>query len=67
LVWVGLKEPQAPVLPQVAVQSTPLFEESLETVALIAAVASTAIDDGGAWVMLRLTEEELEQETRHKP
>lgn len=59
-VWVGLKEPQTEPLPHVADQSTPAFEESLETVAVTLATASTPIVVGGAAVMVTVTEWELE-------
>jgi hypothetical protein len=47
-VCVGLNEPQAPVLPQVAVQSTPSLRESLVTVAATEAVAPAGKASGGA-------------------
>ena len=46
-VWVGLNDPQAPVLPHVTDQSTPAFFESFETTAVIGLVAFTSIDVGG--------------------
>jgi hypothetical protein len=47
-VWAGLNDPQAPALPQVTDQSTPLFDESLATDAVIEAVVLISRDDGGA-------------------
>jgi len=48
-VWVGLNDPQAPVLPQVTVQSTPpAVAESFTTAAVIAVFVPACSDAGGA-------------------
>jgi len=46
-VWVGENDPQAPALPQVTVQSTPLFKGSFDTTAVMGLVAFTCTDVGG--------------------
>jgi hypothetical protein len=46
-VCVGLKDPQVPLVAQVAVQSTPPLEESLETVAHIVVVVPSPVELGG--------------------
>ena len=56
LVWVGLKDPQAPVGVQFTVQSTPALEESPETVAVTEVVSPTPSDEGGVGEMATLTE-----------
>jgi hypothetical protein len=56
LVWVGLKEPHAPVGVQFAVQSTPLLEESPVTLAVTDVVSLTPSEEGGVGDMARLME-----------
>jgi hypothetical protein len=45
---VGLNDPQAPALPHVTDQSTPAFDESFATTAVIGLVVLICIDVGGA-------------------
>jgi hypothetical protein len=47
-VWAGLNVPHAPALPQVTVQSTPLFVPSLVTVAETLVMPPTARLTGGS-------------------
>lgn len=55
-VWTGEKDPQAPGLPQVTVQSTPRFPESLVTVAINLAVwLCTIVLLGTPWLILMET------------
>ena len=52
---VGLKDPQTPVVEQVTVQSTPAFDESPVTLAVMEVVSLTPREDGGVGEMLTLT------------